>query len=209
MRRFLVPTLVCIAAWSAAQIKMDVQIAGQPSGTVTITQKLLADGSKSVQLAMSLRAPERKIRTESVYSKDGLPVRKFQETTVVGQRYRRQVTATFKDRSAHVVVDTNGVRETKEVPLLDDSASLVNLSEFWFVRDMPKKGTTIKTYSFDLETLEWHPSTITYVGPRDFKLGRKTIKAHHTRSDKGTALVDSKGLPLRLALPGALMDRIG
>lgn len=197
-----------VAASAVAQIKMDVTIGGRPAGKATITQKLTADGNKVVSLAMELVGGERtvKVRTESTYKPDGSPIRKLQETSIVGQRYRRLVIATFSADTASVVEDVNGKRSTRAVPL-PAGGTMANESEFWFLTKTPAVGAKVKTYSFDTEKFEWELVEIDYVGQQEIKVGGKTVKAHLTKTSKGSAYFDQSGLPVRLELANGRFDR--
>jgi len=207
MKRLAIAFVCAAASFACSQVKMKVQIGSKNAGTVVITQKVLKDGSKLVQLAMNLTSPPRTVRTESLYAKDGSPVRKFQETVVIGQRTRHQVTATFSVSGARVVIDINGSRETKEVEL-KAGAKLANPSEFWFVREKPKVGARVQAHTFNLEQMKWEQVTVTYLGPKEIKIGGAKQTAHLITSDKGSAYVDSTGQPVRLVLPGAVMERL-
>ena len=103
------------------------------------------------------------VRPEATYDAKGAPNRKFQATLVPSQKRRRHVVVTFNKEGASVVADLNGKRTTKKISL-PATAQRDDASEFWFLRDQPKKGEVAKAYNFDIETLSWELVTTTYEG---------------------------------------------
>ena len=210
MKRSLILGLLVVPILASAQAKFQVWVAGKKAGTATLTQKLLTDGTKSVNLSMELKTDSltATLRSESTYSAKGIPLRKFQETQVPSQKIRRTIVVTFDDAGANAVVDLNGKRTTKRVPL-PNTANKADLSEFWFLRDKPKVGAVVKAYTFDLESLSWEMIVTTYVGVVDATIGGKKVKANKTESQKGKAFIDDAGVPLRLELSTGALERIG
>lgn len=188
---------------------MTVYLYGRVAGTATVLQKLGADGSKSVQLAMELRSDTVAInlRQESSYDKTGRPIRKFQETHNVTQKTRKTVVVTFDAAGANAVVDEGGKRTVKKVPL-PETAARHDLSEFWFLRDQPKVGDVVKANTINLETLTWELITTIYKGTAEVTIAGRKVKAHRTESERGVAFIDDKGLPLRLELPNGAIERV-
>lgn len=209
MRRWLLAVGVASAAFGFGQTKYLVWVGGKKAGMATLLQKVLPDGSKSVQLSMSLQlgASAATLRSESTYDAKGVPVRKFQETSVPSQKTRRTLIVTFDAKGANAVIDLNGKRSTKQIPL-PETAERADVTEFWFIRDKPKVGTTAKAYHFDLETMSWELVATTYAGVVELTIGGKKVKANKTSSDEGVAFLDDAGLPLRLELTNAALERI-
>lgn len=210
MKRSLILGFLIFPLLASAQAKYQVWVAGKKAGTATLTQKLMPDGTKSVNLSMDLKSDTltATLRSESSYTSKGVPIRKFQETLVPSQKIRRTIVVTFNDEGANAVVDLNGKRTTKRVPL-PNTANKADLSEFWFLRDKPKVGAEVKAYTFDLESLSWEMIVTTYVGVVDATIGGKKVKANKTESEKGKAFIDDAGVPLRLELESAALERIG
>lgn len=201
--------LCLLAAAASAQVKMSVVVGGKTVGQATLTQKLLADGGKLVQVAMEMSSDGRsiKVRQETTYRADGSAARKFSETTVPGQRFRRQVVATYGSKEVTVVDDRNGQRQTSRVPL-PPGAKLANPSEFWVVKTKPATGATVEVDLFMVDRLEWKRVQVVYGGLKEIKVGGKAVKAHVSTSEIGSAFLDDIGMPVRLELPGVRMDRI-
>lgn len=192
-----------------APVKMTVYLNGRVAGAATMLQKLGADGGKSVQLSMELKSESLAInlRQESTYDKTGRPIRKFQETHNVTLKTRRTVVVTFDAAGANAVIDEGGKRTVKKIPL-PETAAREDVSEFWFVRDVPKPGAVVKANTVNLETLTWELVTTTYKGLVDITIAGRKVKAHRTESDRGVAFIDAQGLPLRLELPNGAIERV-
>ncbi len=201
--------IVLLSSLAGAQTKLTVIVAGKKVGTATLFQKVMPDGTKSVQLSMLLKSDNvtATVRSEATYSAKGGAVRKFQETLVPGQKIRRTVVVTFDAQGANVVADLNGKRTTKKISL-PETTQRDDASEFWFLRDQPKKGAVAKAYTFDIETLSWSLLTTTYEGEVEITVGGKKVKAHRTNSDKGTAFLDSAGNPIKLETGNGALERI-
>lgn len=210
MKRLLLCSLAgLVLSVAPAQVKLRVFLGGKPVGNASLTQRLGPDGSKSVQLSMELTSGDVKVllRSESSYASNGMPIRKFQETSVPSQKYRRTRIVTFDSKGANLVADLNGTRTTKQIPL-DSKANRADMSEFWFLRDKPKKGDRVAAYTFDMENLVWSLVETTYEGQVDLMVSGKKVRAHQTKTTHGAAFFDASGEPLRLELPNGAMERL-
>lgn len=208
MRKLLL-ALAILPTLTFGQTKLAVVVGGKRVGTATLLQKILVDGTKLVQLSMDLKSDSMAatVRSEATYTAKGAPIRKFQETLVPAQKVRRTVVITFDKEGASVVADLNGKRTTKKVTL-PETTQRDDASEFWFLRDQPKKGAEAKAYTFDIETLSWSLLTTTYEGEIEITIGGKKVKAHRTKSDKGVAYLDANGNPLKLETGNGALERI-
>lgn len=193
-----------------AQSKMRITINGNPAGTANYTQKFPSEGGKTTGLSLEMLDPGGRkvlIRQESRYDAKGNPVRMFQEVQVVGERNRKATIVTFDKSGANVILDNNGDRETKKIPVIE-TAPRQAASEFWFSGPLPKPGTTDKHYRFDLGTLSWQLSTTTYVGPKAVSLNKKSVRAHLLKMDEVLAYLDDQGLPLILINGTSRFERL-
>jgi hypothetical protein len=210
-RYLLVFGAVLIATLAAPQTKLQVIVSGRLTGEASFSQKIMPDGSKLVQLTFELRAPDGRtvhVRSESLYDSKGASIRKFLESASDKPRLRRQIVATFDSEGANVVEEISGKRKTQKVALVK-AAPRENMSEFWFIRDKPKPGDSVKFYRFDMDGLSWMLSTIKYVGQKYVKLGKGTVLAHQVvQDDEVTAYLDNAGLPIVLEKPGVRFERI-
>lgn len=191
--------------------KLRVMHGTKQTGTATITQKLNAQGDKLVFLTFDLTSPDGKssarLRTETTYRSDGSPTRMFHEMTYGEAKKRRQVTVSFSTAGARAVVDDSGARNVKEAPLASP-ALMKDLSEFWFLRDQPKVGTTISSYHFDTTALDWSMVENKYLGKQNISWNGQTISAHKVKSQRAVSYLDDLGLPLRIELEEGFMERI-
>ncbi len=89
--------------------------------------------------------------------------------------------------------------ETNTVVYADPPQSLVDPSVFWFVRDTPKRGERIKSWTYQPISGQWVERVVTYHGQVDVKHHEETIKAHRvTVGDEVTMYLDDKGMPWRV-----------
>lgn len=203
MNRVALLAALLLSAHASPQAKLNVIAGTSRIGTASVIQKLMPDGNKSVELRMDLESQGRKVtlRAQSTFDPKGNPIRKFQEMAVPGQTGKRQTVATFDAEGANVVILDNGVRTVRQVALVK-TANRANRAEFWFLRDKPKAGDSVKAFEFNLDSLEWELTTTTYVGPRVVKLGARRIQTHELRVQRGaralTTFVDDAGLPVIL-----------
>lgn len=209
MKTCSIAALLTLTALGAAQTKYQVTIGNRKAGSATLLQKVLPDGGKSVKLSMTLATGngEAVLKAESTYDSKGNPVRKFQETVIASQKMRRTIVVTFDAKGANAVVELNGKRSTKHVPV-PETVERADVTEFWFLRDKPKKGAVAKSYHFDLESLTWSMVATTYVGQVEATVGGKKVRAHKTESEQGTALIDDAGMPLRLEFGAGMLERV-
>lgn len=186
-----------------------MKASGRPDGLATLTQKLMPDGSKSVQLAIEIAGvagTTAKVRSNTSYGASGEPTRMFFEVLTQKPVTRSQTTVTFDASGARAVVDRGGKREVKDFSLVEAAPRRV-LSEFWFVRDMPIAGDQVDYYHFNVSKLEWELSFSKYVGKRTIRLGETDFKCHLVESNRGNAWLDEKGLPVKIEADGLIMER--
>lgn len=209
MKRFGAAVLVLsVALWACAQVKLNILRGTSSIGTANANHRLNPDGSKLVQLSMELigaQGQKVKIRQESTYNAKGEPVRSYQELTGEKPRKSRRLVVTYDADGANVVIDEDGKRETKHVPLTK-TAPRTQKNEFWFLRDKPKAGTTEEYYRFSLDSMEWQIVRTTYVGPKTLTINGKSVKCHEIKSSDGSYWVDDKGLPVRLDYSGVRFE---
>ncbi|MBC8066050.1 MAG: hypothetical protein H7Y17_14555 [Chlorobia bacterium] len=212
MRIFVAVLAVSIASLATAQTKLSVEIAGKNVGTASISQKLGADGSKTVDLKMDLLVSSQKmaIRSQNTYDKLGNPVRKFMDSNIPGGALQKQVIATFDAKGANIISIDGGKRSTRQASLVE-TAPRTNLSEFWFVRDQPKSGQKVRAYVLNMDSLSWELQTTIYRGKKSIKIGGKSVVVHEieTQGDRPIkAFLDDKGLPWLIETGGTTMRRI-
>lgn len=192
------------------QVKMAVFADNKRIGTATLSEHITQTGGKVVNLGMALGPDGQQVivRSETTYDAKGSPTRVFQETTSEGkEHYRREVIVSFDDDGANVVLELNGDRSTTHVAI-DKGDSRQDESEFWFIRDHPNVGDSVSAYKFNPNTLKWDFVKTTFHGSRPMVISGHKVEAYVTDSEQGTAFLDGDGLPLRLELPNAAMERI-
>ena len=197
------------ACLARCQADLAIYVDGKQVGTARMSQRITATGGKLVQLKMRLDSDATKatIYSESTYSSSGELDRRRQDMAVDGDPAKRHLTVTFTQAGATVIDEIGGKSSNKDIPLPADS-SRADLSEFWFLRDQPHVGDTVTSSVFNVETLQWEVVRTIYKGERPIIVGGKRIMAHVTDSDKGTAYLDDTGLPLRVEMPGMVMERV-
>jgi hypothetical protein len=212
--KFLLLTfaLFLSAAAPAQQMRFSVSQGGRALGEATMTQRVLASGGKAVELRVELSAPGRKVtvRQQSEYDAHGAPMRMSQEV-LDGERRLSGTTATFDEEGAHIVVDEGGSRKTRQAKLVA-SAPRRDASEFWFLRDHPEPGTTLKVFRLDLERQEWVLAEVAYTGRKLVKLATTQLRARQVTMRVGdrtvTTSYDDRGLPMLIeGADGFRMER--
>lgn len=191
----------------ADQVTMTVK-SGTLTGTATVVNRILDDGSKYIQLSMNLSEGGRKVSVlqESTYSKAGEPTRKLQTTSMAGGGAKQSVVVTFEARTAILKVDAGGKSATEKVPFPTGKATAAK-PEFWFIRDTPTPGAVSTYWRFDLSSQAWVETKTTYVGTRAITVDGRTVKAHLMIIGDVKAYVDEKGDPLKLVSPTISMER--
>ncbi len=155
-----------------AAVTLQVSINGQNAGEITVTQHLIDGGGKRVETRNGDF-----VQTTS-YDAKGAPV--SMRTTG-----RTPLMVTFDKEGARV----NG----ELVPLLKN-APRENRSEFWFLRDQPKKGEEVSVYTFGLNRRQWELTRIRFIG-RD-RIGNHV--QHRVATHTIDAWLDERGLPIRV-----------
>lgn len=210
MKAAILVTLVCAGAFAAAgEVDMKVTGPGGLTGTAKVINRLQADGSKYVQLSMSLKSSSGQAVTvlqESTYESTGRPIRKIQVTTLAGGGSRQRLVAAFE--AQHVQV--TGEAGDKKIDDRHDIPAGKNIraaSEYWFIRDKPKPGDTTTYHRFDMAGA-WVETKCVYHGLRTIKVSGREVKGHLVTFGDARAYVDDNGDPLRLEQNGVVMERL-
>lgn len=202
-------SILAVAASWGQEATLRVTTRGSEAGTARCAQKLLSDGSKQVTISMDLKQGGRRVRmrAESVYGKDGRPIRMIQEATDPNGKVILRSVATFVAEGARLQQTSGGQTTEKMVPL---SANLPRAatSEFWFIRDAPKPGAVSSYYSFSVTEGRWNLRNSKYVGPKTVQLGATTYRGHLLKDDDGTTIVDDQGLPIVIEMGDLRMERV-
>lgn len=207
MKRFCVLLGLLLAAISSATVtKMVLKAAGTELGSATFDISLMPNGGiKTIQdIEVSAGGQTLSYKDVSIYDKTGRPL-STEETQV--QAGKTQVVAvTYGPKAATVVVTANGKSTTKTLPNPKDG-SIASPSEFWFVRDRPKKGTVDASYSVDPKTRTWTLEKTKYVGDDTLTVLGKKVTAHKiTVDNRGTIWLDDKGNPYKILVNDSGQD---
>lgn len=209
MRTIIVIGIALVASVCfAGEVVLDVK-AGGMTGSATLVNKLLGNGSKYVRLGMLLEDGNGKtvsVLQESTYDKLGKPVRLLQRTTLKGDSAAQSIVVTFDESGANVKVDQGGKTATNLVPY--PSGKSINATpEFWFIRDEVAGGGA-RTYSrFDLASQSWKDISCTFKGMRDLNWVGKTIRANFVEMGDAKAYLDEFGDPYLIETPNGRMTR--
>ena len=210
MKATTVLTLVALAALSSAgEVTLKISGSAGLKGTATLVNKLQQDGTKYVRMQMELRSTDGQIANvlqESVYDKNGLPVRMIQNTEAKGTKSQK-IVASFGTGSVRLRV-TDGPRTSDETLMIPTGTNIAAKYEFWFVRDKVAPGGKSTYYRFDLQTTKWERTEVVYHGQRQLNIGGKTVSAHLIEIGDTKAYVDDAGDPWRVEMPGIVLERI-
>ena len=213
MKTVFLTVCALFASVALAQQKYAVRFQGHDVGTASLTQRLETDGSKVVELLMMMKQGRQKVyvRTRSEYAKDGTPRHMFQTMTGVNPVKKRQTNVDFDAEGASAFRDSGDGYKRHKVELSASSPRAVP-SEFWFLRDIPKKGDSCKAFIFDLDQLQWDIRTTTYEGPAEIQVRGKKLAAHKVvaehNSESVVAYVDAKGWPIRIESGDTVIERV-
>lgn len=191
--------------------KLSVKSDNGLSGSATLTNKVLNDGSKYVQLSMELKNSSGQkvvVIQESSYDSNGKPVRKLQTTNLGSAETKQSVQVSFDSKGAQVKIVAGGKTATETVAY-PSGKSLLAKPEFWFVRDKPAPGAVTTYWRFDLGTQSWVETKTTYHGKREITVGGKKVSAHLTEYAGAKAYLDDNGDPYRIEMGATVMERTG
>ncbi len=185
------------------QITKDAKLLGY----ATLGQHINAEGGKTVEMRMEVNrnsgAPL-KLHQLSIYDSTGHPQRMVLE--IVGSE-RTETIAAFDGAGARVSKMVHGLAKNSRVNRAAN-APWGDASEFWFLRDHPKKGDHFMTLHFSMDRLDWELTEITYLGMREVTVGSKKVQANAVQSDTegrfSTAYLDEVGNPIRLETDGGV-----
>jgi hypothetical protein len=181
-------------------------------GYATVSQWILADGGKTVEMRLELKGTSghlTKLHKVSTYDSKGRPKRMVLEITGGS---RSETIVTFDAGAAHVSRIADGIAKNSDAnravnsPWGDDS-------EFWFLRDHPKAGDHFRTLLFSIDTGEWVLTEMTYLGPKSVTVGGRTVRGNEVRTEvdgrSTVAYLDDRGDPIRVEMDGGVtMEQI-
>jgi hypothetical protein len=185
-----------------------VSAAGGASGSTKLNQRLMPDGSKVIQLTMTLKGADGKsavVHSESSYSRTGRPLRKIQRVSS-GGTLTQQMTAVFGPKVVQVSIQTGSSKTTREVPY--PQGSIEAKSEFWVIRDQVAPGAVAHYWWFDLANMEWKKTEAKAVGPSKTKVGGKDAEGFLIQTGAMRTWFGKAGRVLRLESPGLTMEAI-
>jgi len=197
---------------AGAQVRLVIEVAGARVGYATVSQKLMPDGTKQVEMKMELRRENERTRvvTQSSYAADGSPLRKFQETFDAQGRSASQVVVSFDEGGAQVVSNDAGERKVINRPLTA-TGNRKNVAELWFIKQKPAKNAKANAFLFDLTNLTWDLTTTTYLGQVPLSFDGLKFNAHALTIEKGPhptrVWVDDDGLPILIEQDRLKMKR--
>ncbi len=190
----LVLLAVCLAPSAfAGDVKLKISGPDGVSGSATMTNKLLEDGSKLVRLSMNLKyqnGESADVLQESTYGADGEPKRMLQ-TFKVGSK-KTSVVVTFDADGAQVVV-TDGGAGTKTNKVVRPDGVVANKAEFWFLRDKPRPGQSVDFFAFRVSEQAWAKTRSRYEGKKEIVIGGKKVSAHLVSTGEAKAYYDDAG----------------
>lgn len=195
--------IAALAALPVAEVRLELVRGGVRAGEVRMEQRILEDGRKLSRVEFRSDPPGAEVAQESTYAPDGRPTRMLQATVSGGGRESRS--ATFDDEGA---VFSVGSAAPKVVPV-PSSLSTAAPNEFWFVRDAPIQGESVRYMRFDLSSGAWKESVAQYVGPREIVVRGSVRKTRRVVVDGVVSHVDDQGLPWRVELAdGSTLERL-
>ena len=191
-----------IAAFAAAQnsVTMEVSQAGTRVGTARFSIQITSTGSCVQHQTMNVSIQGRSLVFDETGRDDrnGVPLTRLLHLSSGGQT--AIVSVLFSNRVAKVVAKGPQGTRAKNVPA-PKGGNLRNSSEFWFMRDHPRIGESVKYWQLDMEHSQWKEENDTYVGDETITIGGRKVRAHKVTTVDGPQWLDNKGMPLRLEFP--------
>lgn len=190
-------------------IALRMLVDGKPAGEGSYFHKVLPDGGKQILIDLKFAldgAKSVRVRSESVYDWIGNPVRKIQGTLDAEGRRIEIRMATFDEIGADLTIEKDGKSSTKSIELTRSAPRVVK-SEFWFVRETPKKGDKSTFYQFDLNEARWKLMESVYEGPTTVEIGGGKVDGHRVAGDGTLAILDGKGWPIVIEIGKVRLER--
>jgi hypothetical protein len=191
----LVVALCALAPDRNYTVTMDDEILG----AAEFHQRVDEEGNLRRKTVIYLRTsgPEGLLSREVVFMPDGRP-----KTIVSVERAyetNRTTEVTFTEKAATVVVSEGGGTQTKTYPVPRNWRP-VDPSAWWWVRDTPQPGTSVRARLFDEEERKWVEEEIVYVGEVELDSGGGKMRTHQVeKKSSGTKWwLDSKGILVKL-----------
>lgn len=213
MRSFCALFMVVASAAAFGQAKLIVKINGKPAGQVTVSARIAATGEKIDEISGYTLAGKTRtdIRVLSSFDAKGVPKRKFFASNVAGTSERHQMVATFDGAGARVQFLPAGDGAAQALPFPTDLTA-IQVSEFWFIRDHPKPGTTVTSAVFEFDAGgKWTKQVATYVGDVAVSVAGKQVRAHKVTATLGDRSIveylDDAGLPYKIVQGTLVYER--
>lgn len=188
-------TLCALAPDRNYTVSMD----GEALGAADYEQRVDEEGNlrRKTSIYLQTGGPDGFLSREVVFMPDGMPTK----IVSVERAYEtnRTTEVTFTEKAATVVVSEGGGTQTKTYPVPRNWRP-VDPSAWWWVRDAPQPGTSVRARVFDDEERKWVEEEIVYVGEVELDSGAGTIRTHQIeKKSSGTKLwLDSKGTLVKL-----------
>jgi len=192
----------------AADVKLGITGPDGLTGTATMTNRLLEDGTKLVRLTMKLKYENGEsvdVLQESSYSADGEPKRMLQ--TYKGSSRKTSVVVTFDSDGAQVVSDNGSGPKTNKVVRPD--GPIANKAEFWFLRDKPKVGQTAEFFAFRVSEQAWAKTKAKFEGRREIVVQGKKVSSNVVSMGESKAYYDDGGDLYRFEIGKMTFERTG
>ncbi len=186
--------LLSVAAF-AEQATYRVLFEGKQIGNAKITQVKNADGSVLLEMdsTMTFFGELMELSMSFLTAKDGTPIRESSSQKTNDESSIASVN--YKKDGAHVISTDNGKSISKVVSY--PKGKVKGMSNMWFIHYRPKVGEKDVYWELDLDTLKWVRVVQVYKGPRQIKLGGKSVSAHLISVDGLAMYVSGSGMVLR------------
>ncbi len=143
-------TVIETASAKGCEHKLNIKISGPNGGVATILQVSYVDSN-------------------------GKPTKSELQISQGTQSF--QTVVTFSGLTAHCTITTGG--KSKVLNRTAPKGSVIaDKSNFWFKSIHPQMGAAYHILTFDPQSLDWVPTTLTYVKDTDLKIGSTTFHCH-------------------------------
>jgi len=182
----------------ARVVVMDATLGGKQYGTVTYVRQILP--GKGVERTVTMKVDEDgakyEIQEKRTYAFGGGPT-SLERTYTEGAR-RVVVTVVYSGLQASVTYTEGTEKDTDQMTLTKEGATLSDPSQFWFSGSVPAVKSEAVFWEFSIDDNAWVERKVRYEGEASLKVGDKTVQAYRISIGAETNFyVDVNGMPLK------------
>jgi hypothetical protein len=175
---------------------MAITVDGKPAGTAYMN--LTPQPHGGLLQTTKIVTPNGRVLTENEWEdSQAMPTKQTMVATSNGLTV--SVNVVYSGGSVVVTGSSGGKTRTFKIKL---PPKVRSTPDFWFIRDHPKKGTSVDYFRLDPNLAAFKPSRDIYWGDYTVEYHGKNVKAHKVETTSAMQWLDDHGLPYRLEFKG-------